>query len=157
MFDNEFSWLNNKTIALATSVWPSGTALEGVILPPAPSFPAVDGGRSGDVAAQMAAAGGSRSDGEDAPGISLPPAVGEWRSKLSPTHAHVQAATAVLPPCAILALAASLQARSLGALRHVRYNRWNRTGAGARRQRSRGLQRLLLRRCCVYGSSSDRG
>ena len=83
MFDNEFSWLNNKTIALATSVWPSGTALEGVALPPAPSFPAVGGGGSGDVAAQMAAAGDGGSDGEDAPGISLPPAVGKQRCNLS--------------------------------------------------------------------------
>eukprot|EP01043_Picozoa_sp_COSAG02_P057139 COSAG02_NODE_6888_length_3306_cov_3.325538_4_plen_100_part_00 len=82
MFDNEFSWLNNKTIALATSVWPSGTALEEAVLPPAPSFPAVGGGVS-DVAAQMAAAGDGGSDGEDAPGISLPPAVGKKRFKLS--------------------------------------------------------------------------
>ena len=96
MFDNEFSWLNNKTIALATSVWPSGTALEGVIMPPSPSFPAVDGGGSGDVVAQMAAAGDSGSDREDAPGISLPPAVGKYRSKLSLTPVHVQTATAVV-------------------------------------------------------------
>lgn len=80
MFDNEFSWLNNKTIALATSVWPSGTALGEVVMPPAPSFPSVGAegaGGAGDVAAQMAAAGGSDSDGEDAPGIGLPPAIGE--------------------------------------------------------------------------------
>ena len=39
MFDNEFSWLNNKSIAIGTSVWPSGAALEDVILPPPPSLP----------------------------------------------------------------------------------------------------------------------
>ena len=83
MYDNDFSWLNNKSIALATSVWPSGTALDGVILPPAPSFPGGGGGGGGggDVAAQMAAAGGGGDGGggeaTDAPGIGLPPAIGE--------------------------------------------------------------------------------
>ena len=78
MFDNEFSWLNNKTIAFVTSVWPSGAALEEMA--PAPSLPAVDGnpGGSGDVVAQMAAVGDGELEGNDGHGINLPPAIGEY-------------------------------------------------------------------------------
>lgn len=39
MYSNEFSWLNNKIVAMATAVWRAGAALEDVILPEAPSLP----------------------------------------------------------------------------------------------------------------------